>query len=149
MVIIRIPANSVFISSTFKDLKDHRREVWGALKRFDVTVRGMEEFGARTAGALETCLAEVEQSDVYVGIIAYRLGSIDPGSDKPFTVLEYEKAAELKKEILIYMADDDAASFPRALMDDDTRTPRTAFRVQRQAAMATYCRQLLNATGLG
>jgi hypothetical protein len=115
-------ANTFFISSTYKDLKEHRREIWESLKQFNVTVRGMEEFGARTAGALETCLAEVEQCDVYVGIIAYRLGSTDPESNKPFTVLEYEKAAELKKEILIYIADDDMASFPRSLMDEDGRT---------------------------
>ena len=119
-----MPANTVFISSTYKDLKEHRRGVWDTLKQFDVAVRGMEEFGARTAGALDTCLAEVEQSDVYVGIIAYRLGSIDPESKKPFTLLEYEKAVELKKEILIYIADDEAAAFPSSLMDDDTRTRR-------------------------
>ena len=115
-------AKTVFISSTYKDLKDHRREVWETLEHFDVSVRGMERFGARTQGALETCLAEVEQSDVYVGIIAYRLGSIDPKTEKPFTLLEYERASELKKEILIYVADDEAASFPRALMDEDTQT---------------------------
>jgi len=79
-LLAQMPANTVFISSTYKDLKEHRREVWDALKHFNVGVRGMEEFGARTAGALDTCLAEVEQSDVYVGIIAYRLGSIDTES---------------------------------------------------------------------
>jgi hypothetical protein len=109
---------TVFISSTYKDLKDHRREVWDTLKRFDVIVRGMEEFGARTTGPLETCLAEVEQSDVYVGIMAYRLGSIDPKTKKPFTLLEYEQAVEQKKEILIYLVDDDAASFPPTVMDE-------------------------------
>jgi hypothetical protein len=51
-------ARTFFISSTYKDLKDYRREVWDALKKFDVAVRGMEEFGARTAAPLETCLAE-------------------------------------------------------------------------------------------
>src|SRR5260370_14242624 len=115
-------AKSVFISSTYKDLTDYRREVWDALKKFDVAVRGMEEFGARTTAPLETCLAEVEQSDVYVGIIAYRLGSIDPETKKPFTLLEYEKAVEQQKEILIYLADEEVASFPYSLMDDDTRT---------------------------
>src|SRR5260370_32678121 len=115
-------AKTVFISSPYKDLRDHRRQVWDALKQFDVAVRGMEEFGARTATPLETCLAEVEQSDVYVGIIAYRLGSIDPDTKKPFTVLEYEEAVEQKKEILIYIVDDDVAFFPRSLMDDDTLT---------------------------
>ena len=114
-------AKTVFISSTYKDLKDHRREVWDTLKHFDVAVRGMEEFGARTAAPLETCLAEVEQSDIYVGIIAYRLGSIDPQTKKPFTVLEYEKAVEQTKEILIYLADEEAASFPYSAMDEDSR----------------------------
>jgi hypothetical protein len=107
-----MPAKTAFISSTYRDLAEHRREVWDALKHFDVSVRGMEEFGARTTGPLETCLAEVEQSDVYVGIIAYRFGSIDPETKKPFTVLEYEKALEQQKEILIYIADDESTSFP-------------------------------------
>ncbi len=125
-------SKTVFISSTYRDLADYRREVWDSLKRFDVEVRGMEEFGARTEGPLETCLAEVEQCDIYVGVIAYRLGSIDPESKQPFTLLEYEKAVELKKEILIYLADDDTASFPVSLMDDDTRTRKrlTAFKAK-------------------
>jgi hypothetical protein len=39
-------------------------------------------------------------------------------------LLEYEKAVELEKEILIYIADDEAAAFPSALMDDDAKTRR-------------------------
>ena len=113
---------TVFISSTFVDLKEHRRNVWEVLKRFDVAVRGMEQFGARTGKPLETCLAEVEQSDVYVGIIAYRLGTIDQEMHKPFTVLEYEKAVEQEKEILIYLADDDCAVFPQSVVDKDTKS---------------------------
>lgn len=117
-----MPARTVFISSTYRDLKEHRQAVWEKLEGFNVTVRGMEQFGARTATPLETCLAEVEQCDVYVGIIAYRLGSIDPVTKKPFTLLEYEKAIDQKKEILTYIADDDAALFPRALVDQDAQT---------------------------
>jgi hypothetical protein len=67
-------------------------------------------------------LAEVEESDVYVGVIGYRLGSIDSESRKPFTVLEYEKAVEQGAEILIYIADDDAASFPQSVIDQDGRS---------------------------
>jgi hypothetical protein len=79
------------------------------LKDFNVAIKGMEEFGARTEGPLQTCLAEVEQSDVYLGIIAFRLGSIDNESDKSFTQLEYEHALQAKKEILIYLADEQQA----------------------------------------
>src|SRR5262245_11713031 len=94
---------SVFISSTYKDLKNYRRAVWDALNKFDVVVRGMEAFGARTSKPVDTCFAQVEQSDVYVGIIAYRLGSIEPESGEPFTILEYERAVAQRKEILIYL----------------------------------------------
>jgi len=115
IIIALMPQKSVFISSTFKDLKEYRRHVWEALKGFDVIVRGMEEFGAHTRSPLDTCLAEVEDCDVYIGIIAYRLGSIEPNRKQPFTILEYEKAKDQNKEILIYLADDESATFPNLL----------------------------------
>ncbi len=97
---------TVFISSTFDDLEKHRKKVWEVLRKYDVNLRGMEQFGARTEKPLITCITEVEQSDVYVGIIACRLGSIDASSGKSYTQLEYERAHELNKEILIYFIDD-------------------------------------------
>ena len=97
---------TVFISSTFEDLADHRRAVWQLLEDFDASVRGMEQFGARPDEPLQTCLAEVEQSDVYIGIIAFRAGSIDTKTGKSFTQLEYEHALQLGKDILVYMADE-------------------------------------------
>jgi hypothetical protein len=69
----------------------------------------MEQFGARPDGPLQTCLAEVEQSDVYVGIIGFRVGSIESTSGKSYTQLEYEHAVQLGKDVLIYMADEQQA----------------------------------------
>jgi Domain of unknown function (DUF4062) len=109
----------VFISSTYVDLAEYRREVWRVLEGFQVTPKGMEQFGAKSVTPLETCLAEVTQSDVYVGIIAFRLGSIETKSDKSFTQLEYEHAARLGKTILIYLADEEAARFRKADFDLD------------------------------
>jgi hypothetical protein len=97
---------TVFISSTFEDLKTHRRKIWDLLETFDVDVRGMERFGARKEAPLITCLSEVEQCDIFVGILALRLGSIDEDSGKSFTQREYERAYELNREILIYMIDE-------------------------------------------
>ena len=99
---------TVFISSTFVDLKEERKEIWELLKKYDVLVRGMEQFGARKEDSLTTCISEVEQSDIYVGIVGYRLGSIDKKTGKSYTQLEYDKAHELGKEILIYLADDES-----------------------------------------
>ena len=100
---------TVFVSSTFQDLQTHRKAVWDVLGSFDVSVRGMEDFGARTETPLQTCLLELEQSDIYIGIIAFRQGSIEPTSGKSYTQLEYEKALELSKQIFIYLVDDENA----------------------------------------
>src|SRR5260370_33120222 len=128
-------SKTIFISSTYKDLCQHRRAVWDVLTKFDVNVRGMEQFGARTSGPLETCLAEVGQSDVYVGIIAFRLGSIDAESRQSFTELEYEHAVALKKDILIYLADEDAAIFPFSALDTDSK---------RKAQLLSFKKRLLD-----
>src|SRR5438132_8095843 len=98
---------TVFISSTFQDLADHRQAVWQVLNEFNLSIRGMEQFGARPDAPLATCLAEVEQSDVYVGLVAFRIGSIDSSTGKSFTQREYEHAVQLGKDILIYLADEE------------------------------------------
>ncbi len=77
----------------------------------------MERFGARKSTPLETCLAEVEQSDIYIGIISYRLGSIERSTGKSYTQLEYEKALDLKKDILIYMPDEKSYKTTIKLVD--------------------------------
>lgn len=66
----------------------------------------MEEFGARKSAPLETCLREIEQSDIYIGIISMCYGSIDSLTGKSYTQLEYERAKELGLEILIYLIDE-------------------------------------------
>jgi len=97
----------VFISSTFIDLKEERKKVWESLEKFDVVVKGMEQFGARKTTPLATCISEVEQSDIYVGIIGMRYGSEEANSGKSYSQLEYEKAVDQNKEILIYLIDEE------------------------------------------
>jgi hypothetical protein len=94
---------TVFISSTYEDLIGHRKSIWEVLEKFDVHVNGMENFGARKDSPLKTCLEEVERSDIYVGIISMKYGSVDTKLGKSFTELEYEKALELGKDKLIYL----------------------------------------------
>lgn len=110
---------TVFISSTFIDLKEERKEVWECLEKFDVIVKGMEQFGAREFPPLVTCMTEVEQSDIYVGIIGMRYGSEDENSDKSFTQLEYERAVELEKTIFIYLIDEENSKVTPSLIQLD------------------------------
>lgn len=110
---------TVFISSTYLDLKEERKKVWDTLEKFDVAVKGMEQFGARKSNPLETCLTEVEQSDIYVGIIGMRYGSEESNSGKSYSQLEYEKAINQNKEILIYIIDEENSTVKPSLIQYD------------------------------
>lgn len=110
---------TVFISSTYHDLAEHRRAVWALLEKFEVNIRGMERFGARPEKPLITCLAEVEQSDVYVGIVAFRLGTVDETTGKSFTQREHEHARGLGKEVLVYLADENESRVRVADIETD------------------------------
>ncbi len=108
---------TVFISSTFEDLKTHRKEVWDRLNKYDVNIRGMEKFGARKEAPIETCLSEVEQSDIFIGIISLRLGSIDKKTAKSFVQCEYDRALDLDKDIYIYLIDEHEGNVNPAHID--------------------------------
>jgi hypothetical protein len=89
----------------------------------------MEKFGARKEAPLTTCLSEVEQCDIFLTVIAFKLGSVDESSGKSFTQREYERAAELNKEILIYLADEkDTKISPQEIDFDERRQKLLAFK---------------------
>jgi hypothetical protein len=97
---------TVFLGSTFEDLAEHRSAVLEILARFKRQVMPMEYFGARSAAPLEVCLSEVSKAGTYIGIIGTRYGSI-ARDDKSFTQMEYEEAFQHKKNILIYLIDEE------------------------------------------
>lgn len=97
---------TIFISSTYRDLIPHREQIWKVLQNFDVLITGMETFGARRSNSLETCLEEIESSDIYLGIISMCYGSVDELTGKSYTQIEYEKAHQLGLEILIFLVNE-------------------------------------------
>jgi len=117
----------VFLSSTFLDLKPHRKRIVKLLEELEVNTLGMEGFGARTAKPLETCIKEVLDADIYLGIIAVRYGSVDPTTGKSFTQLEYDAAYEAGKQVLIYLLDDHAGTVPPKFIDFENHDKLTAF----------------------
>jgi hypothetical protein len=104
--------HKIFISSTFGDLIPYRKRIWDEIGKLNVKILGMEKFGARKSAPLETCLEEVGNSDIFIGIISFRFGSIDRVTIRSFSQLEYEKAYALKKEIMIYFMSDEALIYP-------------------------------------
>lgn len=97
----------VFISSTYKDLVDHRAKVAEAVERLGQQGVRMEVFGARPSEATEASLDEVDVSEVFVGIYAHRYGYVPLGSQSSITRMEFDHARKLGKPILCFVVDDD------------------------------------------
>lgn len=100
----------VFVSSTCRDLPDHRRAVLEMLVRRDLLFRGMEYFGAEpeSRAPAEKIIREVREADVYLGIFGMSYGSVDLKSGLSFTELEFNEAESSGKPMLLYVIRDDA-----------------------------------------
>jgi hypothetical protein len=98
---------TVFLSSTFVDLEEHRRLARDAITRLEHGTQSMEFFGALPESPKEECLRLVRGADIYVGIFGVRYGSLDPDTGKSLTHLEYEEASALKLPCLVYIIDED------------------------------------------
>jgi len=57
---------TVYVSSTYKDLIDHRQAVKAALERAAYAVECMEKYPAFDERPKDKCLADVAACDVYV-----------------------------------------------------------------------------------
>jgi hypothetical protein len=70
----------VFISSTYEDLKAYRDAVTGACQRLGLVPVIMEEFQPDTDSGASVSLKKVRESDLYLGLFAYRYGYVPTGS---------------------------------------------------------------------
>lgn len=105
---------SVFISSTYTDLIEHRRAVCRILKQAGLETLEMESMGARPGEPKQVCYQEIDAADFVVGIYAYRYGFTPEGERVSITELEYKYAKERMKDILCYVVEED---YP---LDSDT-----------------------------
>jgi len=98
---------SFFISSAYVDMAQHRDSVIRKIQSKSGIINAQEFFGSRNSQPLDTCLEEVEQSQVFLLFIGPRYGSIDHESGKSFVEREYENASELGIPKLAYVIDDE------------------------------------------
>lgn len=99
----KLSRKTIFISSTYEDMAPYRELLWEELAKYNVDIKGMERFGARHESPIETCLTEVAESDIFIGIIGMKMGSIIENKKKSFTQAEYEQAVTTEKEIRIFI----------------------------------------------
>jgi hypothetical protein len=75
----------VFVSSTYLDLREHRAAAIGVLRQLGHEVLAMEDMVAGTSPPLEKVLDMVDRAEAYVGIFAWRYGSV-PDAPPPHRV---------------------------------------------------------------
>src|SRR5205085_11648931 len=99
---------NVVISSTARDLPEHRKEVMDACLRQGMFPTMMEHLPASDAEAISASLKMVDDADIYVGVFAHRYGYV-PKEHNPqaisVTEMEYNRAVERKIPRLIFVMD--------------------------------------------
>jgi hypothetical protein len=97
--------HQVFVSSTYKDLIEERKQVIHALLELDCIPAGMEMFPATDEDAWSLIKEIIDGSDYYILIIAGLYGSTnDEGIS--YTELEYDYALSVKKPIIAFLHSD-------------------------------------------
>jgi hypothetical protein len=118
----------VFLSSTYKDLVEHRRLAAEAIERLGQQPTRMEVFGARPEEPVEACLREIDQCDIFVGIYAHRYGYIPRGAKISITEMEFKHAKKKAKPIFCFLVDDNHPWLPGMIDGEPERTKLVAFK---------------------
>src|SRR5690349_21641750 len=109
---------TVFVCSTFSDLGQERDRVLDAIDRLKLQHDSMEFFGARASQPIETCLKEVQASDVLVVIVGHRYGSLVPNLGISYSQAEYDEGFKLNKPCLVYIRDENVPILPKYMERD-------------------------------
>jgi hypothetical protein len=99
----------LYISSTFRDLKEHRAALKIALEKAGYDVDCMERYPAFDERPLDRCLEDIAVCDGYVLILAHRYGSrpdCPDGRLLSITEREYEEATRRSRTRLAFCVDD-------------------------------------------
>jgi len=113
--------DSVFVSSTSIDLKSHRQAVRDVINTMRLKFIGMEEFAPTTQAPADLIRRKVNESQVYLGILGFRYGYVDPSTGLSMTELEYRQAIASNKRICMFVMDKDAPIMASMMEDDPTR----------------------------
>lgn len=99
----------VFVSSTYEDLIEERKEVTQALLECGCIPTGMELFPASSKKQWEIIKRVIDDCDYYLLVLAGRYGSYgkdDDGKQVGYTEMEYDYALKTGKPIIVFIHND-------------------------------------------
>ena len=95
---------SVFLSSTFEDMKEYRKAIIDRIIKRRMVPICMENWGANANKVTSVITDEVKKADIYLGIFGTRYGYVDENTNMSMTEIEYREALASNKPILVYIA---------------------------------------------
>ena len=112
---------TIYLSSTYEDLKEYRRVVFDALRKSGYQVIAMEDYVATDQRPVDKCPKDVTEADIYVGIFAFHYGYVPPlahtnPNGLSITELEFRQAESLKKPCLTFVVNQ-STPWPPDFMD--------------------------------
>ncbi|NQE06102.1 hypothetical protein C5S32_09555 [ANME-1 cluster archaeon GoMg1] len=91
----------IFISSTYEDLKNERKEAIPSVERIGQAI-AMEKFFVSNHQSKDVCLKRLQECDALVLILGFRYGSIDKAEGISFTEIEYNTAKTLGLPVFVF-----------------------------------------------
>ena len=95
-----------FLSSTYDDLKQHRKHVIASLRDCGILIDPMEHWQAHPAEPKVFSQQAIEGCDMCVLLVSYRLGHVPPGETESITQLEYRAAVNMGIDPLVCLLAD-------------------------------------------
>ncbi len=99
---------SVFISSTYDDLKEQRQALMGVALENNFIPVGMEQFHAAPASQWDVITKMIDECDFYLLVIGGRYGSIDEEAGISYTEKEYNYAKTKGLPVLVLIKESSA-----------------------------------------
>gem|GEM_PF-2908702 len=125
------PVITAFLSSTSRDLREHRSRIREHCERLGYVFRMMEEFGAQDDSALRVSLSEFDGCQVLIGVYARRYGFVPLGTEKSVTEAEYDEAKRASLPRLLFVVAPHYSSDPLIEANRDDTDAAQAARLRR------------------
>ncbi len=97
---------TIFISSTFVDLKEYREAVSSAILSLRNHAKDMIYWSADERDPTLLSLDELREADLVILLLAHRYGTIPPGETRSITEIEFDTAREIGLPVLAFFVDE-------------------------------------------
>ena len=116
----------VFISSTYSDLTQERKQVLDVLLMADCIPAGMESFVATDDEQFNVIKKVIDLCDYYILILGKRYGSINDTTGLSYTEMEYNYAIDKGIPVLVFAIDDSVEVESDKVEKDDIKKGKLA-----------------------